>query len=584
MVAKQLPNAPPGMHPLNDGVQAEQTPVASLSLPELATFLTDLDHVAFRWDAASDEMVWSDNAPAIFAGIAVADLATGHRFSQLIEIGRNSRAEALATGGPDPDSRYEIEYALRTGPNPTWVEETGRRTIAPDGRLIGARGIIRMINDRFARDEKLRGLAKRDPLTGEIGRVQLVALLGEAITSAQQTNTPCAFLLLGIDQLSRINDSYGFDVADEVICETARRLRYNLRADDILGRFSNTKFGIVLKNCSSEDIAIAAERFISVIRNEVVHTKSGPVAVTASVGGVSTLRHGRTVNDTISRALEALDVAQQRRIGSFNIWTPSARRENLRRQNIRIADEIVSACNERRILIAYEPAVSAQTRRIAFHECLVRVVLPSGELLTAPDIVPVAERLGLIRLIDQRVLELVIKELIACPDIRLSLNVSPDTTTDPEWWQSIEAMLGAYPHVAERLIVEITETVAIKDLEEVRTFVSRLKKLGSRIAIDDFGAGYTSFRNLRELGVDIVKIDGTFVRNLPRSADDRAFVQTLIDLARRLEIETVAEWVQDETSADMLRSWGCDYLQGSLIGLAAAERSRQPGKLCQSRS
>ena len=99
-----------------------------------------------------------------------------------------------------------------------------------------------------------------------------------------------------------------------------------------------------------------------------------------------------------------------------------------------------------------------------------------------------------------------------------------------------------------------------------------MKDLGCRIAIDDFGAGYTSFRNLRKLGVDIVKIDGSFVQNLKRSEDDRAFVQTLIDLARRLGLETVAEWVQDEESAAILADWGCDYLQGALVGRAALER------------
>ena len=114
--------------------------------------------------------------------------------------------------------------------------------------------------------------------------------------------------------------------------------------------------------------------------------------------------------------------------------------------------------------------------------------------------------------------------------------------------------------------------MAIQDIDDVRGFVTRLKNFGSRIAIDDFGAGYTSFRNLRKLGVDIVKIDGAFVQNIARSADDRAFVQTLIDLARRLQIKTVAEWVQDEEAAVMLREWGCDYIQGRLIGLASPER------------
>ena len=132
--------------------------------------------------------------------------------------------------------------------------------------------------------------------------------------------------------------------------------------------------------------------------------------------------------------------------------------------------------------------------------------------------------------------------------------------------------MRAHPGVAERLIVEITETVAIQDLDDVRGFVTRLKNFGSRIAIDDFGAGYTSFRNLRKLGVDIVKIDGAFVQNITRSADDRAFVQTLIDLAHRLGIKTVAEWVQDEESAAMLQNWGCDYIQGRLTGLASLSR------------
>jgi EAL domain-containing protein (putative c-di-GMP-specific phosphodiesterase class I) len=134
------------------------------------------------------------------------------------------------------------------------------------------------------------------------------------------------------------------------------------------------------------------------------------------------------------------------------------------------------------------------------------------------------------------------------------------------------ALLRANSGVAERLIVEITEMAAIHDVDDTRGFVNRVKDLGCRIAIDDFGAGYTSFRNLRKLGVDMIKIDGAFVQNLTRSEDDRAFVHTLIDLARRLGLKTVAEWVQDEHAAQMLEAWGCDHLQGALIGLASIER------------
>jgi EAL domain-containing protein (putative c-di-GMP-specific phosphodiesterase class I) len=139
-------------------------------------------------------------------------------------------------------------------------------------------------------------------------------------------------------------------------------------------------------------------------------------------------------------------------------------------------------------------------------------------------------------------------------------------------------MLRANAGVGERLIVEITETAAIHDLDDARGFVARAKDFGCRIAIDDFGAGNTSFRNLRRLGVDIIKIDGAFVQNLNKSEDDRAFVQTMIDLAHRLRIRSVAEWVQDEAAAQLLGTWGCDYLQGAFVGLASNARPWLPEK------
>ena len=244
----------------------------------------------------------------------------------------------------------------------------------------------------------------------------------------------------------------------------------------------------------------------------------------------------------------------------------------MRRDNVRATDEIVAALNERRIFLAYETVVTAADRQPAFYECLMRIRRPDGCLVAANDIIPIAERLGLVRLLDFRVLELVVDELIGTPGLQASLNVSPASTTDPDWWSGLGSLLRSHSGVAERLIVEITESAAILDIDETRGLVARVKDLGCRIAIDDFGAGYTSFRNLRKLGVDIVKIDGAFVRDIMRSEDDRAFVRTLIELAQRLKLKTVAEWVQNEEAARVLQDWGCDYLQGALIGLASTER------------
>jgi diguanylate cyclase (GGDEF)-like protein len=546
-------------------------------VPHASTILASLGQAAFEWDIATDAMLWSDQLASVFPDIPVASLASGAEFAKLIEPARGVRSEAL---GQTPPARggdgalYRIEYGVRTSTAAPvlWIEESGCWFAGADGKPARVQGIVRVNNERHARDEQLLKLAQRDPLTGELNRTHLVASLAEAIEEAARFRSSFALLQIGIDHLARVNDAFGFDVADAVISEVAQRMRARLRAGDVLGRFSGNKFGLILKNCTVEDINVAAERFLAGIRAEVVPTKSGPVSVTGSIGAVSVPRYARNADEAITRAQETLDSVKQRRAGSFALWRPNVERDAQRRVNIRVTDEIVTALNERRIVMAFEPVVDARSRDAAFYECLVRMEQNDGQVLLAPDIVPVAEKLGLIRLVDHRVLELVIAELANSPNVQLSLNISPDTTMDPDWWASIESLMRAHPSVAERLIVEITETVAIQDLDDVRGFVTRLKNFGSRIAIDDFGAGYTSFRNLRKLGVDIVKIDGAFVQNIARSADDRAFVQTLIDLARRLEIKTVAEWVQDDESAVMLRDWGCDYIQGRLIGLASSDR------------
>jgi diguanylate cyclase (GGDEF)-like protein len=550
--------------------------------PQPDTILAALGQAAFVWDIATDTIIWTDQAAAIFRGVSPAALSTGAGLSSLIEPQRAVRTEAFtqalaahdAAGAASPGASYRIEYGIRAGTSDTvlWIEESGSCLGSADGRPLRVEGIVRVNNERHAREEQLLKLSQHDPVTGAFNRANLLVALAEAIDETSRFRSSFVFMLVGIDHLARINDAFGFDVADEVIADIARRIRLRLRGGDVIGRFSGNKFGLILKNCSIDEANVAAERFLQGIRDEVIPTRSGPVSVTASIGAIAVPRYARTVDEAMNRAQESLEMAKRRRHGSSAMWRPNVEREAQRRVNIRVTDEIVTALNERRIVVAFEPVVHAGTWEPAFYECLVRMRQEDGEILLAPDVVPIAEKLGLIRLVDHRVLELVMAELAGSPEVQLSLNISPDTTMDADWWSSIEGMMRAFPGVAERMIVEITETVAIQDLDDVRGFVTRVKNFGGRIAIDDFGAGYTSFRNLRKLGVDIVKIDGAFVQNIARSADDRAFVQTMIDLSRRLGIKTVAEWVQDDESADLLRDWGCDYIQGKLIGLAASER------------
>ncbi|MGB3445591.1 MAG: bifunctional diguanylate cyclase/phosphodiesterase [Xanthobacteraceae bacterium] len=558
------------------------------SRPTSTAILAALGRATFTWDIASDTLRWLDGTGVIFDPLSIPATTTGAEFARLIEPMHSVRLDAVLKSDERDHGNgvaYRIEYGLRADPsaNPLWIEECGRWFAGADGAPALVHGVMRIDNERHDHDEQLLRLSQHDALTGEFNRSHLVTMLATTLEDVTRFHTQAAFMVIGIDHLARINDAFGFDVADQVICEVSARIRARLRGGDVMGRFSGNKFGLILKNCGIDDMQIAAERFLAGVREPVVPTKLGPVAVTASIGAVSMPRHARGVDDAMNRAQEAFEIAKSRRQGSYSMWQPNVERETQRRLNIRVTDEIVTALNQRRIGLGFEPVVEAKARdQVVFYESLVRMQQDNGEFLLGPDIVPIAEKLGLIRLVDHRVLELVIAELAEAANVQLSLNVSPATTMDPDWWAIMESLLKAHPDVAARLIVEITETVAIQDIDDVRGFVSRLKNFGCRIAIDDFGAGYTSFRNLRKLGVDIVKIDGAFVRNITQSSDDRAFVQTLIDLARRLGIKTVAEWVQDAEAAQMLSEWGCDYIQGHLIGLASPRRPWIPATASQS--
>jgi diguanylate cyclase (GGDEF)-like protein len=546
---------------------------------DVAQILASVGEVAYEWHIDTDVVRWSPNVENVLLVRSAELVATGHDYAQLLEAeNAQARLEAVMHSEKRDDGHgvpYQIQYGIRPSPAleiKLWVEDTGRWFAGPAGRPLRAHGVIRVINERYEHERRLNFLAHNDGLTGEPNRHHLTEVLEDALEDAIRFRSSCGFLLIAIDNLSSINESYGFEATDQVIAEVAKRLHTRMPGKDTLGRFSGSKFGLVLRDCTPDDLATAAHRFLPAVRDELVLTSAGAIAVTATIGGVTAPRHARSVVEVLARAREALDTARNKHRGSFLAYRPSTEREAQRRENVRATDEIVAALNEQRIFLAFETVVTAADRSPAFYECLMRIRRADGTLVGAGEIVPVAERLGLVRLLDHRVLELVVDELVATPSLQASLNVSPPSTTDPGWWAGLMSLLRTRSDVAQRLTVEITESAAIQDIDETRGFVARVKDLGCRIAMDDFGAGYTSFRNLRKLGVDVVKIDGAFVANIQHSEDDRAFVRTLIELAKRLKLMTVAEWVQSDEAARTLESWGCDYLQGALVGLASTER------------
>ena len=549
-------------------------------VPDAAAILRSVGEAAYEWQLDSDALSWSPQAAELL-GVPAVEIASGRAFAAHVQAepgeGRTDAVQGSAHCDGGAGVSYVLHYRFKAGDTVTWIEDVGRWFAAADGKPTRAHGIVRRIDDRKERERELKRLARFDPLTGELNRAALTEVMTATLDTAVKSRGSCGFLIASIDHLGTLNESYGVDVADEIIAQVAKRLRVRLRGKDHIGRFSGTKFGIILTSCTPDEKSVAAERLLASVRDEPLTTAAGPVAVTVTIGGVTAPRHARTVPDIFSRAMDALHAARDKRHGSFESYRPNIERDALRRESLRATDEIVAALNERRIALAFEPVVDAKTREFAFYECLMRVNRADGGVAHAGEIVPVAEKLGLVRMLDYRMMELVIEALVIAPELRASVNVSPPSTLDPQWSAGLTALLRANPGTAERLIVEITETAAIQDLDDARGFVTRMKDLGCRVAIDDFGAGHTSFRNLKRLGADIVKIDGEFVQNIVKSPDDRAFVHTLIDLSRRLGHQTVAEWVQCEEAASLLAGWGCDYLQGALIGLASSARPWEAG-------
>jgi diguanylate cyclase (GGDEF)-like protein len=537
--------------------------------------LTAAGEVAYAWTLASDALTLDLNAFAVL-GAAMAAATTGRSFAALLDPqNRTSRNEAILGARASDDGAgvaYDIEYTVLpegSRGRRLIIEDVGRWYADGEGRPVRAEGVMRVINERHEREQRLQFLSRYDELTGYLNRAALLATLGDAIAGAAKAGGALAFMIIAIDNFRAINDAYGFDVADQVLAGVAQRIKASLRDGDTLGRFAGNKLGVVLRNCDVPDMPAAAERLQSVVRGDVIVTAAGSVAVTASLGGVALPRHGRNVSEAVTRAQEALHIARLGGHGRFAGFALSPERNERRRANAALSNDLVAALADNRFLLGYQPVVETRTRELAFSEGLLRIRRPQSVEIAAADFVTLAERLGLIRLLDERTLDLATAALGKAPEARLSVNVSGETVGDPVWLASLAKRLENQPGLAGRLIVEITETALFANADEATRFVATLHDLGCQVAIDDFGAGYSSFKSLRDLKVDIVKIDGSYVENLARSRDDQAFVRALVELARSLEVKIVAERVQDEDVAGWLAAWGVDYLQGHLIGDAA---------------
>jgi EAL domain-containing protein (putative c-di-GMP-specific phosphodiesterase class I)/GGDEF domain-containing protein len=385
--------------------------------------------------------------------------------------------------------------------------------------------------------------------------------------------TPVTICTVGVDGMREFCRAYGYDAGEALAAAAAARLTRALPPDAALARIGGAKF---LAALVGEDVAAfraRAEALCAEMSGASFDVGFGPVSITVSVGAALARADAVAAPEPLDAALAALDEARAEGDGSLYFADATATGPQPSPAEMRAgARAVMRALECDRVAIAFQPVVSAaEPARVAFRECLARVRDDDGNWLAAGSFLPKIERLDLVRSLDRRVLRLALGALRDHPTERLSINVSTRTMRDRTWIRELCAAAEQTPGVVERLIVELTESAAVTDAARTKAFLDEVRALGVAIALDDFGAGYSSFRHVRDFRPDWVKIDGGFVRGLHADPDNKLFVDTLVGIARNFDMATVAEFVETDADAAALRELGVDCLQGYRYGRPVIE-------------
>jgi diguanylate cyclase (GGDEF)-like protein len=535
-------------------------------LERIKTALGAAGDVAYVWDLARDKITWLGRPETIFGFSAAKRAVSGGGFHRCINPEDLLTRSRLLSQHVREGVVFDCEYRVRADDGEvTWVHERGSVTLSAEGVPERLSGVLRPITARKQNEFRLEYQANYDGLTGHYNRNRLREALDQAVAYSERCGVKGAYFVVGIDQLAMITDAFDARSSDMVILTVGRRLDTFLRSSDIIGRVGTNRFGIVISDCSEADFDAVAEKILALVNREPVITPSGPLHVTASIGGVVFPELGQTAYDIMAKADLCLDQARAhgKRVMRYQ-YSEAHRRD--RRKHVAMVEQVQHALRDNRLIFAYQPIVRATTREVVFHEALLRMKTQDGGVIAAGAFMPMIEKLGLTREVDRYVLETAVETLARHPALQLAINVSALTASDRSWLRLLIALLRGQSQVAERMTVEITETVALQDIDESAHFVAKVRDLGCRVALDDFGAGYTTFRHLKALDVDKVKIDGSFVRGLPENLHNQLFIQSLLGLAKGLKIETVAECVENEGEAKVLTDHGVAYLQGYHFG------------------
>ena len=491
-------------------------------------------------------------------------------WSDFFEPGAWGRLQDLASGRAGQE--IEIRSTGGSGHDPRWF--LVKATVSKD-RIEGS---LQDITDRYEATERLRFLAENDPLTGVLNRRGIETVLGETI-DALADDGPLAIAYLDLDRFKLINDLYGHLAGDEVLKQLCLRIKGTLPRGCDIGRVGGDEFVIVFQNTpvrSGEDICRQVIERIGLYPYQI---GDKAFQVKGSIGLIE-VGGSLKVKDAISAADRACRAAKSGHHGGLVVYEKNASLFREREEELRLIERLGVGVAPEGLFLVMQPIMSLRAPYESLNfEILLRMREADNSVTQAGKIILTAENNGRIGVIDRWVLSNALKWLDThgreLKKTRfVCLNLSGASLNDERFIQDAFSIMANFGSTVERLCVEITESVALHDLENTRRFIDRVKALGAKVALDDFGAGYTSFNYLKELPADVLKIDGAFVRDVNRHPSNLTIVETIAELARNLGMKTIAEWAEDLAAVEILSTVGVDYVQGYAIA-----RPQHPDKI-----
>ena len=460
---------------------------------------------------------------------------------------------------------------------PAWVSASA---VHDDrGNLINYSTIITDLSQTREAERQLAYMAQFDALTGLPNRAQFELRGAQAIARAQRHPQTVAVLLLDVDRFKTINDSLGHPVGDALLREIAERLRPRLRSEDMLARMGGDEFGLLLDGVAhAEDAGLVARDVITAM-SEPFRVDGHELSVGASVGIALYPDDGGDITTLMRDADAALFQAKEAGRGDYRFYTESLTASAVLK--VEMHAKLRRALEHREFIVYYQPQISLADGALIGFEALVRWQDPQAGMISPASFIPVAEETGLIAPIGEWVLRTACAQARAWqdaghPPVTMAVNLSPVQFRQPDLEQRIEAAISAAGLDPSWLELEITESAIMERGQESLQVLHRLKALGVRLSIDDFGTGYSSLSYLKLFPVDKLKIDQSFVRDIPDDLNDMEIASTIIAMAQHMRLKVLAEGVETEAQRNFLTVQGCHYFQGYLFArpLPAAECER----------